>query len=104
MKNRIKMLLLVLAGSLSLCLGTISCTNGKGTDETTLADASTKPTTRAQTQPDFEKQRQDAEQQARPGVEKERKQAEEEAGRSLDQDAIAAIAETQLAIDAIASN
>src|SRR5580700_12026846 len=104
MKNGINMLLLVLAGSLALCFGTISCTNSKGTDETTSADASTKPTTQAQTQPDFEKQRQDAEQQARPGVEKERKQAEEEAGKSLDQDAIAAIAKTQVAIDAIASN
>lgn len=104
MKNGINMLLLVLAGSLALCFGTISCTNSKGTDETTSADASTKPTTQAQTQPDVEKQRQDAEQQARPGVEKERKQAEQEAGRSLDQDAIAAIAKTQLAIDAIASN
>ena len=104
MKNGINMLLLVLAGSLALCFGTISCTNSKGTDETTSADGSTKPTTQAQTQPDFEKQRQDAEQQARPGVEKERKQAEEDAGRSLDQHAIAAIAETQLAIDAIASN
>jgi hypothetical protein len=104
MKNRIKMLLLVSASSLTLCLGTISCTNGKGTDERTSADASTKPTTQAQTQPDFEKQRQDAEQQARPSVEKERKQVEEEAGRSLDQDAKAAIDETQKAIDAIASD
>src|SRR3984885_4308736 len=104
MKSRIEIWLVVMASSLALCLGTISCGNSKGTNETTTADASTKvPTQTTQTQPDLEKQRQEAEQQARPGVEKERKQAEEEATKNLDQDAIAAIAETQLAIDAIAS-
>jgi hypothetical protein len=104
MKNRINIWLLVLGSSLVICLGTISCANTKGTSETTSAAASTKPPTQTQTQPDFEKQRREAEQQARPGVEKERKQAEQEAGKNLDQDAIAAIAETQIAIDAIASN
>jgi hypothetical protein len=107
-KNRINIWLLVIASSLALCLGTISCTSTKSSNETTSTDASTKPPAQTQTQtqnpPDFDKQRQDAEQQARPGVEKERKQAEEEAGKSLDQDAIAAIAKTQVAIDAIASN
>lgn len=99
MKSRINVWLLVIAGSLALCLGTISCSNTK---ETNSVNASTKPPT--QTQPDLEKQRQAAEQQARPGVEKERKQAEDEAGKNLDQDAIAAVNETQTAIDAIASN
>jgi hypothetical protein len=60
--------------------------------------------TQNQPPPDFEKQRQDAEQQARPGVEQERKQAEEEAGKTLDQGAVAAIEETQTAIHDIASN
>lgn len=105
MKSRIEIWLVVMASSLALCLGTISCGNSKGTNETTTADASTKvPTQTTQTQPDLEKQRQQAEQQARPGVEKERKQAEEEATKNLDQDAIAAITDTQAAIDAIASN
>src|ERR1700688_315188 len=109
-KNRINIRLLVIASFLALCLGTISCTSTKSSNETTSTDASSKPPAQSQTQsqtqnqPDFDKQRQDAEQQARPGVEKERKQAEEEAGKSLDQDAIAAIAKTQIAIDAIASN
>jgi hypothetical protein len=100
MKSRINVWLLVIAGSLAVCLGTISCSNT--TKETNSVNASTKPPT--QTQPDLEKQRQAAEQQARPGVEKERKQAEDEAGKNLDQDAIAAVNETQSAIDAIASN
>ncbi|MFZ3341697.1 MAG: YfdX family protein [Terriglobales bacterium] len=105
MQSSIEIWLVVMASSLALCLGTISCGNSKGTNETTTADASTKvPTQTAQTQPDLEKQRQEAEQQARPGVEKERKQAEEEATKNLDQDAIAAINDTQAAIDAIASN
>jgi ribosomal protein S20 len=102
MKSRINVWLLVIAGSLALCLGTISCSNTNNTKETNSVNASTKPPT--QTQPDLEKQRQAAEQQARPGVEKERKQAEDEAGKNLDQDAIAAVNETQSAIDAIASN
>src|ERR1700686_2054439 len=105
-KNRTNIWLLVIASSLALCLGTISCTSTRSSNETTSTDASTKPPAQSQTQnpPDFDKQRQDAEQQARPGVEKERKQAEEEAGKSLDEDAIAVIAKTQVAIDAIASN
>lgn len=103
-KNRINIWLLVIVSTLALCLGTISCTSTKSSNETASADASTKPPAQTQNQLDFDKQRQDAEQQARPGVEKERKQAEEEAGKSLDQDAIAAIAKTQAAIDAIASN
>jgi hypothetical protein len=57
-----------------------------------------------QSQTDFDQQRQNAEKQARPEVEKERQSAQEQANQALDQDAIAAINETQNAIKAISQN
>jgi YfdX protein len=104
MKSKINIWVpVMIATFLLLCFGTIACSN-KQNSGTTSAAASTTMPAQTPTQPDFEKQRQNAEQQVRPEVEKERKEAEEAAGKSLDQDAIAAIAETQSAIDAIASN
>jgi hypothetical protein len=101
MKNGMSVALPMMA-SILLGLGTFSCNSTKPAGETTSAGASTK--TQPATQPNLDKQRQQAEQQARPGIEKERKKAEDEAGKNLDQDAMTAISETQNAIDAIASN
>src|ERR1700684_2793098 len=60
--------------------------------------------TQPQPQANFDEQRQNAEKQARPEVEKERQSAQEQANQALDQDAIAAINETQNAINAISQN
>ena len=105
MKNGICILIPV-ATTLVLGLGTISCNSSKPPSATTSADTSTpsKSQPLSQTQPNFDKQRQKAEQQARPGVEKERQKAQDDAEKNLDKDAMAAIEETQKAIDAIASN
>jgi hypothetical protein len=106
MKNSINIWLLVITGSVALCLGTVSCSNTKSTNETVSANTPTTAPTQAQdkTQPDLEKQRQEAQQQARPDVAKEQKQAEDEANKTLDQDAAAAITQTRVAIDNIAAN
>jgi hypothetical protein len=103
MKNGISIALPAMA-SVLLGLGTFSCNSTKSAAETASADTSTKTPPATQPQPNLGTQRQQAEQQARPGVEKERKKAEDEAGKNLDQDAMAAISETQEAINAIASN
>lgn len=57
-----------------------------------------------QSQANFDEQRQNAEKQTRPEVEKERQSAQEQANQALDQDAIAAIRQTQNAITAISQN
>lgn len=66
------------------------------------------PTREAEAQPqaqaNFDQQRQNAEKQARPEVEKERQSAQEQANQALNQDAIAAIKQTQNAITAISQN
>jgi hypothetical protein len=56
---------------------------------------------KTQTRPDIDKQRENAERQVRPEVEKERQQAEQQAAKTLDQEAIAAIQDTQKAINFI---
>ncbi|KAA6460371.1 YfdX family protein [Acidobacteria bacterium AB60] len=55
-------------------------------------------------QANFDQQRQNAEKQTRPEVEKERQTAQDQANQTLDQDAIAAINQTQNAIEAISQN
>ncbi len=57
-----------------------------------------------ESQANFDQQRQNAEKQTRPEVEKERQSAQEQANQALDQDAIAAINQTQNAIKAISQN
>jgi hypothetical protein len=51
-----------------------------------------------------EEQRKQVEQQARPDIEKQRKDTEQQAAKTLNADAIAAIDETEKAIDAISRN
>ena len=74
--------------------------------ESTVNAPQAKPVTETQpeSQVNFDQQRQNAEKQARPEVEKERQSAQEQANQALDQDAIAAINETQKAIKAISHN
>ncbi len=84
------------------CLLAISgCSSGKPSD---VADRSEPAKTQPASPPDFEKQRQQAEQQLRPGIEAERQKDQKEAEQALDQDAIAAIQQTESAIKAIAAN
>jgi 5-methylcytosine-specific restriction endonuclease McrA len=54
--------------------------------------------------PDFQKQHQQAEQQFRPQIEAERQKDQKEAEQALDQDAIAAVEQTDDAIKSIAQN
>jgi len=58
---------------------------------------------RTQANHDIKKQQQSAERQVRPEVEKERQQAEQQAAKTLDQEAIAAVQDTQRAINLIAA-
>jgi hypothetical protein len=60
--------------------------------------------TAAQVQADLELQRRQANQRTRPEVEAQRRQAEDEAAKNLDQEAIAAIQQTERALIAIAEN
>jgi hypothetical protein len=60
--------------------------------------------TQPQSQANFDQQRQNAEKQTRPEVEKERQSAKSQANQALDQDAIAAINQTQNAIKAISQS
>jgi hypothetical protein len=66
----------------------------RGTDQTSAGK-------KTQTRPDIDKQRENAERQVRPEVEKERQQAEQQAAKTVDQEAIAAIQDTQKAINLI---
>jgi hypothetical protein len=60
--------------------------------------------TSASPAPDLQKQHQEAEQRLRPEIETQRKQNETEAKQTLDQEAIAAIEQTEGAIKSIADN
>jgi hypothetical protein len=97
MKNdsNFRVMLTLLATILGLTLGITSAAHN-GTDN---------PSTEAKTQsrPDIEKQQKVAERQVRPEVERERQQAEQQAATTLDQEAIAAIQDTQKAINAISA-
>jgi YfdX protein len=85
----------------SCLLAVAGCNSGKPNDVT---DRSEPAKTSPASAPDFQKQRQQAEQQLRPGIEAERQKDQKEAEQSLDQDAIAAIQQTENAIKAIAAN
>lgn len=106
--NKIALIPLVVM-TLALCLGA-ACDHSQELSRTNPgapgATASISPTqNQAQAaQSDVEKQRKEAEQQARPDIEKQRKEAEQRAEKTLDKEAIAAIAETQKAVAAIAGN
>ncbi len=105
MNDEIKILLSpAIAIVLALCLTLAACSNEKTSAASSSVNAATQTQNQAQSPPNLQKQRQEAEQQARPDVEKERKQAEDEASKNLDQEAMTAIDETQKAIDAIAAN
>ena len=85
----------------SCLLAIAGCSSGKPsgvTDRSEPANTSPAPA------PDFQKQRQQAEEQLRPGIEAERQKDQKEAEQALDQDAIAAIEQTDSAIKAIAAN
>jgi hypothetical protein len=85
----------------SLVLAT-GCKSGENTAN--LPQAKPVSETQPQSQTDFNQQRQNAEKQTRPEVEKERQNSQEQANQALDQDAIAAINQTQNAIKAISQN
>lgn len=86
--------------TLLLCLAA-ACNNAKRTSATSPAPQAQ---SQAPARSDVQSERRDAERQVSPEIEKQREEAEAEAKQSLDIEAIAAIAETQKAIDAIAGN
>ena len=61
-------------------------------------------TTSSPPTPDFQKQHEEAEQQFRPEIESQRQQDESEAKQNLDQEAIAAVGQTEEAIKSITEN
>jgi hypothetical protein len=81
---------------------------GCNSSERPSSTAESKSETQAQPQPqskqNFQQQRQAAESEASPDIKKEREKAKEKADQSLDQDAMAAVTNTQTALDAIAAN
>jgi hypothetical protein len=87
------------------CLMLIAgCSSNERPSSTAQAKSQVQAQPQPQSKQSFQQQRQTAESQARPDVEKEREQAKLKADQSLDQDAIAAVNETQTAIDDIAAN
>jgi hypothetical protein len=85
----------------SCLLAVAGCNSGKPSGVTDRSEpAKTSPAPAS----DFQKQHQQAEQQLRPGIEAEREKDQKEAEQALDQDAIAAIEQTDSAIKAIAAN
>lgn len=78
------------------------CKSGENTANVSQGKQVDEP--QPQSQANLDQQRQDAEEQTHPEVEKERQSAQQEADQALDQDAIAAINQTQNAIKAIAQN
>ncbi len=84
------------------CLLTVAgCSSGNPNGAT---DRSEPAKTSPAAPPDFKKQHQQAEEQLRPGIEAERQKDQKEAEQALNQDAIAAIEQTERAIKAIAAN
>jgi hypothetical protein len=90
---------MLMVASLVLAAG---CRSGE--NATNISQAKPVGETQPQAQANFDEQRQNAEKQARPEVEKERQSAQEQANQALDQDAIAAINDTQNAIKAISQS
>ena len=85
----------------SCLLAVAGCTSDKPNGVTERSEpAKTSPAPA----PDFQKQHQQAEEQLRPGIGAEREKDQKEAEQALDQDAIAAIEQTDNAIKAIAAN
>jgi hypothetical protein len=84
------------------CLLVVSgCSSNKPNGVTAATDtAKTSPPPA----PDFQKQHQQAEQQFRPQIEAERQKDQKEADQAIDQDAVAAVEQTDDAIKSIAQN
>jgi len=87
----------------SCLLAVAGCSSGKPNGVTEGSEpAKTSPAPAPA--PDFQKQHEQAEEELRPGIEAERQKDQKEAEQGLDQDAIAAIGQTDTAIKAIAAN
>ena len=84
------------------CLLIVSGCSSNKPNSVTAATDTTK--TSAPPAPDFQKQHQQAEQQFRPQIEAERQKDQKEADQALDQDAVAAVEQTDDAIKSIAQN
>jgi YfdX protein len=85
----------------SCLLAVVGCSSNKPngvTGATETAKASPPPAS------DFEKQHQEAEKQFRPQIEAQRQQDQKEGEQALDQEAIAAVEQTENAIKSIAAN
>ena len=82
----------------------VGCSSSEKPSSTAEAKSQVQAQPQPQSKQNFQQQRQAAESQARPDIEKEREKVKEKADQSLDQDAIAAVTETQTALDDIAAN
>lgn len=88
----------LLTMSLACCVGLAALVRPKDSDNVVSIDS------QSQTQSNADQQRSDTDKQARPEIEKERQQIEQQGQQNLDQDAVAALQETQNAIKAISGN
>ena len=87
------------------CLMLIAgCSSSDKPSSTPDAKSQVQTQPQPQSKQNFQQQRQAAESQARPDIEKEREKAKDKADQSLDQDAVAAVTETQTALNDIAAN
>ena len=87
------------------CLMLIAgCNSSKRPSSTAESKSETQAQPQPQSKQNFQQLRQAAESEARPDVKKEREKAKEKADQSLDEDAIAAVTDTETALDAIAAN
>jgi hypothetical protein len=84
--------------AIAACNRDTSKENAMPTETAKTAQSPANPST------DMQKQHQEAEQKFRPEIEAQRQQSQKEAEQTLDQDAIAAIDQTEAAIKAISAN
>src|SRR5438309_4115326 len=91
--------LTLIAVSLGSCLILVSCSGTNSSNRTVAAS----PPSQTSGSPDLQRQRKQTEQQARPEVEQQRNETEQNAKSSLDKDAVAAVEQTQKAVDAISA-
>jgi hypothetical protein len=90
-----------IAFTMSCLLVVSGCSSNKPNGVTAATDTAK---TSSPPAPDFQKQHQQAEQQFRPQIEAERQKDQKEADQALDQDAVAAVEQTDDAIKSIAQN
>ena len=93
-----ELLITLLTMSLACCVALPALVRPKDSNNVVSIDS------QSQTQSNADQQRSDTDKQARPEIEKQRQQIEQQGRQNVDQDAVAALQETQNAIKAISGN